>query len=53
MAFSVLHPLKVPFFISVMLDGMLIDDDKKNLTPWAKAGQETYFVEVKGEPIRF
>lgn len=34
-------------------DGILIDDDKKNLTPWAKAGQEIYFVTKKGAKITF
>ena len=34
-------------------DGILIDDDKKNLTPWAKAGQEIYFVTEKGAKITF
>lgn len=32
-------------------EGMLIDDDQKNLRPWRKAGYTTYFVEVKGERI--
>lgn len=31
--------------------GMLIDDDMKNLRPWAKAGKATYFVETKGAQI--
>ncbi len=34
-------------------DGILIDDDKKNLNPWKKAGHEIYFVETKGEKIVF
>lgn len=34
-------------------DGILIDDDKKNLTPWAKAGQDIYFVTEKGAKITF
>lgn len=34
-------------------NGILIDDDKKNLTPWAKAGQEIYFVTEKGAKITF
>ena len=34
-------------------NGILIDDDKKNLNPWKKAGQEIYFVETKGEKITF
>lgn len=34
-------------------DGILIDDDKKNLTPWAKAGQGIYFVTEKGAKITF
>lgn len=32
-------------------DGMLIDDDMKNLKPWTKAGQEIYYVETKGAVI--
>ena len=32
-------------------DGMLIDDDKKNLRQWEKAGQSTYFVETKGQKV--
>ena len=43
------HRRKIDF---IKEDGMLIDDDKKNLSPWSKAGLETYFVEVKDEPIR-
>lgn len=43
------HGRKIDF---IKEDGMLIDDDKKNLKPWANEGHETYFVEVKGEPIR-
>ena len=34
-------------------DGILIDDDKKNLRQWEKAGQETYFVEVRGTKVVF
>lgn len=34
-------------------DGILIDDDKKNLRQWEKAGQPTYFVEVKGQKVVF
>lgn len=34
-------------------DGILVDDDMKNLTPWAKAGHDTYYVETKGAPINF
>lgn len=34
-------------------DGILVDDDMKNLTPWAKAGFGTYFVEEKGAVITF
>lgn len=32
-------------------DGMLIDDDIKNIRQWEKAGQEVYFVEAKGKSI--
>lgn len=34
-------------------DGVLVDDDMRNLRPWAKAGFETYFVAEKGEAIAF
>ena len=34
-------------------DGVLIDDDKKNLKQWEKAGQPVYFVEVKGQKVVF
>ena len=34
-------------------DGMLVDDDEKNLRPWAKAGHAVYHLEVKGEAVRF
>ena len=34
-------------------DGILIDDDKKNLKQWEKAGQATYYVEVKGKKVVF
>lgn len=33
--------------------GILIDDDMKNLRPWAKAGYSTYYVEIKGAEINF
>jgi 5'(3')-deoxyribonucleotidase len=33
--------------------GVLVDDDPKNLTPWAKAGYATYWVEEKGAVITF
>lgn len=32
-------------------DGMLIDDDIKNIRQWEKAGQKVYFVETKGKSI--
>lgn len=32
-------------------DGMLVDDDPKNLRPWAQAGHATYLVETKGAQI--
>lgn len=44
------HGKKVDF---IREDGILIDDDKKNLSPWAKAGHEVYFVEEKGARIEF
>jgi 5'(3')-deoxyribonucleotidase len=31
--------------------GVLIDDDQKNIRPWVKAGFEAIFVEVKGQKI--
>lgn len=34
-------------------DGILVDDDKKNLRQWEKAGQPVYFVEVKGQKVVF
>lgn len=34
-------------------DGILIDDDMKNLRPWAKAGHATYYVEIKGAAVHF
>ena len=34
-------------------DGILVDDDMKNLRPWAKAGHEVYFVEEKGAAVAF
>lgn len=34
-------------------DGMLIDDDMKNLNAWKKANQPIYFVENKGEKVVF
>lgn len=34
-------------------DGILIDDNKKELRPWEKAGQLTYWVEVKGAKVVF
>ena len=42
------HGKKVDF---IREDGILVDDDKKNLNPWAKAGHEVYFVEEKGAKI--
>lgn len=32
-------------------DGVLVDDDEKNLKPWAKAGHAVYHVAVKGADI--
>lgn len=31
--------------------GTLVDDDPKNLRPWAKAGYEVLFVEHKGQTV--
>lgn len=44
------HGKKVDF---IREDGILIDDDMKNLRPWAKAGHEVYFVEEKGATVAF
>lgn len=44
------HGKKVDF---IREDGVLVDDDKKNLNPWAKAGHEVYFVEEKGAVVAF
>lgn len=33
-------------------DGTLIDDDKKNTTPWEKAGHKAILLTIKGELIR-
>lgn len=44
------HGKKVDF---IREDGVLVDDDKKNLRPWEKAGHEVYFVEEKGAKIVF
>ena len=32
-------------------DGILVDDDMKNIKPWVKAGQQACFVEEKGGKI--
>ena len=42
------HGKKVDF---IREDGVLVDDDEKNLKPWAKAGHPTYLVANKGEKI--
>lgn len=34
-------------------NGMLIDDDMKNLNPWKKAGLPIYYVKEKGAKIEF
>jgi 5'(3')-deoxyribonucleotidase len=34
-------------------EGILIDDDMKNLRQWEKAGHEIYFVETKGAKVVF
>lgn len=44
------HGKKVDF---IREDGVLVDDDEKNLKPWAKAGHEVYLVEEKGAVISF
>ena len=40
-------------YLNIKEDGILIDDDIKNLKQWAKAGQEIYFVETKGQKVVF
>ena len=32
-------------------NGVLIDDDKKNTTPWEKAGYQAILLKYKGEPV--
>ena len=32
-------------------DGILVDDDMKNIKPWAKANQNYIFIENKGEKV--
>ena len=32
-------------------DGILVDDDMKNVRPWVKAGQKAIYLEVKGATI--
>lgn len=44
------HGKKVDF---IKEDGILIDDDMKNIRPWKKAGFETYYLEEKGGQIEF
>lgn len=44
------HGKKVDY---IKEEGMLVDDDMKNLRPWKKAGHEIYFVESKGAEIQF
>lgn len=33
--------------------GVLVDDDEKNLRPWAKAGYQIYHVATKGATVEF
>ena len=42
------HGKKVDY---IREDGVLVDDDMRNLSQWAKGGHETYFVKVKGETV--
>ncbi len=44
------HGKKVDF---IREDGVLVDDDMKNLKPWAKEGHEVYYVEEKGMEVVF
>lgn len=32
-------------------DGILVDDDIKNIRPWEKAGHKTIYVEIKGARV--
>ena len=34
-------------------DGILIDDTRKNITPWVKAGHKAIWLEVKGQTIEW
>lgn len=34
-------------------DGVLFDDDKKNINPWIKAGHEAVLLETKGQAIEW
>lgn len=34
-------------------EGILIDDDKKNTTPWIKAGHKAILLTSKGEAVQF
>ena len=34
-------------------DGILIDDAKKNITPWVKAGHKAIWIEIKGSTIEW
>ena len=34
-------------------DGILVDDTKKNITPWVKAGHKAVWLEVKGMTVEF
>lgn len=44
------HGKKVDF---IREDGILVDDDMKNIRPWKKAGFEVYYLEEKGGRIEF
>ena len=44
------HGKKVDF---IREDGILIDDAKKNITPWIKAGHKAIWLETKGQTIEW
>lgn len=44
------HGKKVDY---IKEEGILIDDAKKNITPWVKAGYKAVWLEVKGQTIEW
>lgn len=43
------HGKKVDY---IREEGILVDDDKKNITPWRKAGFTAIYLENKGETVQ-